>query len=680
MAGYHPSVGGVANYAMSFLRAWPIAFPFLPLRIFCTKQNFAFVQKLPLASRIHHRYLREPEDIASASSGCDIVFYPCASLDVVPPPAGTVFHLADLQEWFFPEYFSEEELCRRRNRYRSLLAYAAGIFVPSDFSRKCVIELLGFDEERVFTVPVLSADLPESGSRPGNLELSDFLFFPADDYPHKNHKSLVEALTMLQSQGVSIPLVCTGSRVSDGSWLHDAKEKGLKIQHLGRVSREEIRWLYDNAKALVFPSQFEGFGIPVLEAFRFGTPVICSNFSSLPEVAGSAAHYFDPFDAKDMAVAISEVWESRARRVELAELGYKQAKRYSAKKIISSHSEAFTAIKNRLQVSKKPRNVELPPVNVQKAWALSGRSKPVLESRSQVSYFQNTKSEQSAQLPIHFFTIVLNGMPFLENQFKRLSGLPLNWHWHIVEGVASHVRDTAWGLKNGARLPEGFHRNGLSVDGTTDFVNSIKEKYPDHISVYRREGFWDGKTAMCQAPLGAIKTESILWQLDADEIWSSETIEQVHAAFQDNRTIQAAQFACRFFVTPNQVLDNIGFYGNNPACEWRRVWQFKPDDSWQTHEPPVLVRNNTDLFDIKSLSMQDTLANGWTFDHLAYVIEQQVAFKEDYYGYAGALEGWQKLCLVADNEVIPGLYLPWIPKNLWATQITNKTAEESLLS
>jgi hypothetical protein len=78
--------------------------------------------------------------------------------------------------------------------------------------------------------------------------------------------------------------------------------------------------------------------------------------------------------------------------------------------------------------------------------------------------------------------------------------------------------------------------------------------------------------------------------------------------------------------------------------------------------------------------MQETLANGWTFDHLAYVIEQQVAFKEDYYGYAGALEGWQKLCLVSDKEVIPGLYLPWIPKNLWARRITNKTAEERLLS
>jgi glycosyltransferase involved in cell wall biosynthesis len=668
MAGYHPEIGGVGNYAISLLKAWPIAFPFLPLRVFCTKQNFAFVQKLPFVSRIHHRYLQAPADILSHSSGCDIVFYPCASLDVVPPPSGTVFHLADLQEWFFPEYFSEEELCRRRNRYRSLLAYAAGIFVPSDFSRKCVIELLGFDEERVFTVPVLSADLPHLGARPANLEFADYLFFPADDYSHKNHQRLVEALLVLKSKGYSITLVCTGSRVSDGSWLGDAKQKGLKIQHLGRVSREEIRWLYDNARALVFPSQFEGFGIPVLEAFRCGTPVVCSHFSSLPEVAGNAAIFFDPFDTEDMARALREVFDAH-RCSELKVLGYKQAEKYCSKKLIQRHADAFAMIKKRLSASAKtPKNVRLPEIDSKKAWSLSGREKPRDRGLAVKpdTPFSGFVSHSAEKLPVHFFTIVLNGMPFLEMQLVNFSSMNVDWRWHIVEGLAELRHDTAWSLQNGGYCPDRFHKHGLSVDGTTEFLDEMARAHPGRVSLYRKQGPWDGKTEMCNAPLDSMPSEALLWQVDVDEFWSPQTIEEVHRCFLNNSQIQAAKFACRFFVSPDCVLDNIGFYGNNPACEWRRVWRFKPGDHWVTHEPPVLARNHVDLFDVKHLSMHETRANGWIFDHLAYVSENQVAFKQDYYGYQGAVEGWKKLRQSPEDEIIPGLYLPWIPTNVWA--------------
>jgi glycosyltransferase involved in cell wall biosynthesis len=110
-----------------------------------------------------------------------------------------------------------------------------------------------------------------------------------------------------------------------------AKEGNLLdgVIFTGFVSEGELRWLYENCSAYIFPSLSEGFGLPGLEAMMHGAPVVSSNATCLPETHGDAAHYFDPLDTEDIAKKISEVLDDIKLRKELIEKGKKQAAKYS---------------------------------------------------------------------------------------------------------------------------------------------------------------------------------------------------------------------------------------------------------------------------------------------------------------------------------------------------------------
>ncbi len=273
-------------------------------------------------------------------------------------------------------------------------------------------------------------------------------------------------------------------------------------------------------------------------------------------------------------------------------------------------------------------------------------------------------------LPLHFFSIVLNGMDFLPRQWEVLRGLPGPWTWHVVEGAAELVGDTGWSLQRGGRLAGEFHRQGRSIDGTVDFLRDLSEQFPERVKLHTKEGLWQGKREMVNAPLAALAEECLLWQLDVDEIWTAPQIEQVWRTLQREPQHTGAQFFCRFFVAPNRLLLNGGRYGNDPVWEWRRVWRYRQGDEWGRHEPPRLWRQTSegprDLFDLHPMTWEETVGRGWVFDHLAYVVESQVRFKEAYYGYEGAVDGWHKLCEETAEMVEVAEYLPWIPRGVWA--------------
>ena len=112
----------------------------------------------------------------------------------------------------------------------------------------------------------------------------------------------------------------------------------------GFVPDEELKWYYQNARAYVFPSLSEGFGLPGLEAMVHGCPVVSSDATCLPEVNGDAAEYFDPEDIQDMATAIDKVIANEAMRKKLIEKGYENAKRFSWRKFANQHLEVFSRL------------------------------------------------------------------------------------------------------------------------------------------------------------------------------------------------------------------------------------------------------------------------------------------------------------------------------------------------
>jgi glycosyltransferase involved in cell wall biosynthesis len=279
----------------------------------------------------------------------------------------------------------------------------------------------------------------------------------------------------------------------------------------------------------------------------------------------------------------------------------------------------------------------------------------------------NSQLTIPSDFPIHFFTIVLNGDPFIRYHLNAFIQLPFSWHWHIVEGVAELKHDTAWSLLYGGEVPADLHREGLSNDGTTEYIDQIAQQYPEQITVYRkpRGEFWDGKLEMVSAPLPNIQEECLLWQVDADELWTSEQIDQTRSLFLANPDRTAAYFSCHFFVGANLVISNpeSAMYASKM---WLRAWRFQPGMAWAAHEPPTLVQvipgaeEYPNVAELNPFLEAETAAAGLIFQHFAYATVNQLQFKEKYYGYANIRERWQKLQQQTTFPVLLRDYFEWL--------------------
>ena len=264
------------------------------------------------------------------------------------------------------------------------------------------------------------------------------------------------------------------------------------------------------------------------------------------------------------------------------------------------------------------------------------------------SFYENYIAFPS--LPVHFFTIVLNGQPFIKYHIDIFKQLPFKWHWHIVEGVADLKHDTAWSVGNGGRISNEIHNSGLSIDGTSEYIDELKRLYPDNITVYRKpEGvFWEGKREMTNAPLYKIEEECLLWQVDVDELWTFEQLSTARELFIKNPDHTAAFYWCWYFVGENLLISTRNCYAQNPQQEWLRTWRFKPGYIWAAHEPPVLVEKLPDgqfknIAAVNPFKHKDTEEKGLIFQHFAYTTKEQLEFKEEYYGYKGAVSQWNDL-------------------------------------
>ena len=278
-------------------------------------------------------------------------------------------------------------------------------------------------------------------------------------------------------------------------------------------------------------------------------------------------------------------------------------------------------------------------------------------------------AERNTDLPVHFFTIVLNGEPFIRYHLDVFRSLPFAWHWHVVEGVASLTHDTGWSVADGGHVDDAVHRNGLSVDGTTRYLDEIAAAESGRVTVYRKPNgeFWDGKREMVSRPLTGITDECLLWEVDADELWTAEQIAAVHRLFIDEPERTAAYYWCHFVPAPGAVVATRYNYSQNPAFEWLRTWRYRPGDRWEAHEPPTLVRRTrfgfVDTARVRPFLHDETEEAGAVFQHFAYATEPQLRFKETYYGYRGALAGWRELRKAVDSSRGPvrlGDFLPWV--------------------
>lgn len=286
---------------------------------------------------------------------------------------------------------------------------------------------------------------------------------------------------------------------------------------------------------------------------------------------------------------------------------------------------------------------------------------------------------RSPQPPIHFFTIVLDGEPYIRYHLEVFKSLEVPWHWHIIEGVAELSHDTAWSVAGGGTVPSERYKNGRSCDGTSAYLDAIAKENPSTISLYRKPlgQRWDGKIEMVRAPLAAISEECLLWQVDSDELWTADQIHTMYEMFQAAPQRYAAFFWCHYFVGPDKVITTRNCYAQNPTYEWLRVWRFQPGMQWVSHEPPTLAVQALDgtpynVASINPFTHNETEDAGLVFQHMSYTTENQVRFKEEYYGYAGATKAWRELQNATESYTLLRKYFPWVTDSTLVESATRR--------
>lgn len=201
----------------------------------------------------------------------------------------------------------------------------------TDYVKQDFMHYSGVSEHKITAVPLAADKIPEKMSPIKRLQGKQFIMYTGRPLPHKNLGRLIDSFTLLQKEHPNLRLVLVGK--TDALYQkhrHYVEEQGIKhVVFTGFVGDGELKWLYKNCAAYVFPSLSEGFGLPGLEAMVHDAPVVSSSASCLPEVNGDAAHYFDPESIDDMAAKIHDVLSDSKLRSTLIERGRRQAKKYS---------------------------------------------------------------------------------------------------------------------------------------------------------------------------------------------------------------------------------------------------------------------------------------------------------------------------------------------------------------
>jgi glycosyltransferase involved in cell wall biosynthesis len=235
-----------------------------------------------------------------------------------------VMTLYDVQHHELPAMFSPLERRLRAWAYDDAARDADLVITISERSREAITHHLGVPKERVVAIPLgvdharFTPDGPTAHAVPER-----YVFYPANFWPHKNHERLLEAFGRVRDP--NLWLVLTGQTYGRESLLKGRE----RVVHLGHVTADRLAALYRGATGMVFPSLFEGFGLPVLEAMASGCPVAASNDGAVAEVAGQAAVTFDPTDVRAITTAIEGIAGDEGLRAHLKEAGLARASEFT---------------------------------------------------------------------------------------------------------------------------------------------------------------------------------------------------------------------------------------------------------------------------------------------------------------------------------------------------------------
>jgi glycosyltransferase involved in cell wall biosynthesis len=296
----------------------------------------------PTLRRLLHRTIRsimnfDPYARGLANQQSDVIHYPFTIIDPLVLDRPIILTFWDMQHEFYPEFFSRKELRFRAKTFKRSARLATRIIVSAQFTKKCLIEKYSINPSKIDVVytgfsPIFHVlENDDAPDRVRTLYGIDrpFMFYPAATWPHKNHAILLDAMKLLTDRWKY-----DGMLVLSGIAMKSQLDVARKIQSLGLTHRvkvlghvpfSDLPYLYNKARLLVFPSLFEGFGIPLVEAMACGCPVVASDNTTIPEVLGDAGRFFVPTSAEDIAASIWSVWNDDNALSTMRSKGLKRA-------------------------------------------------------------------------------------------------------------------------------------------------------------------------------------------------------------------------------------------------------------------------------------------------------------------------------------------------------------------
>ncbi len=245
-------------------------------------------------------------------------------------PAAVTIH--DLQPLDMPENFSVFKRTYFKNVLPSSIKRADLVVTVSGTVTAQISERFEIPKERLMTV---SVGVRSVRTEPSKFEKPPIILYPASTYPHKNHLILIEAFIHLSKTNPDARLVFIGAPGKAESQVKDAIEKsGIKerISLMGRVAYEKKKEIFESAAIVAFPSKYEGFGIPVLEAMSEGIPAVVAEGTPAAELLGGRGMTVNPEDAEGWSIAFSKLLSDTNLRNTLVSEGFKQAEEYTYEK------------------------------------------------------------------------------------------------------------------------------------------------------------------------------------------------------------------------------------------------------------------------------------------------------------------------------------------------------------
>jgi glycosyltransferase involved in cell wall biosynthesis len=306
---------------------------------------------LDCSNRLVFDWLRLPG--ALKAQGVDLAFFPSSNM---PPrvPCKAVAAMMDLG-YFHGRYrmYRWADTLYMKRAMAFTARRAEGLLAISEYTKKDLTEILGVPGHKVTVTHLAADDLYHKAVTEDDIvnfrqhhRLNrPFFLYTGNISPRKNLKALLTAFAAVKDQ-VEADLVVTGGLSWSDEWEDWVRSLGIedRVRRLGDVPRRDMPALYASALAFVFPSLFEGFGLPVLEAQAVGVPVICSTAASLPEVAGDSALLIDPLDIPGLSRALNEVASDQGLRERLIDTGRENVHRFSWEDTARKTLEVFEAV------------------------------------------------------------------------------------------------------------------------------------------------------------------------------------------------------------------------------------------------------------------------------------------------------------------------------------------------